>query len=34
MGEIPPLPPSMQRKLPEQGKELYVRFNAKKKETI
>lgn len=32
MGEIPPLPPSMQRKLPEQGKELYVKFNTKKEE--
>lgn len=26
MGEIPPLPPSMQRKLPEEGKELCVLF--------
>ncbi|WPC42383.1 caspase family protein [Clostridium sp. JS66] len=32
MGEIPPLPPSMQRKLPEQGKEFYVNFDAKKEE--
>ncbi len=30
MGEIPPLPPSMQQKLPEHGKELYVKFEAKK----
>jgi len=30
MGEIPPLPPSMQRKLPERGKEFCVNFNAKK----
>lgn len=30
MGEIPTLPPSMQRKLPEQGKELYVNFNIKR----
>lgn len=30
MGEIPPLPPSMQRKLPERGKELYVSFVTKK----
>lgn len=30
MGEIPPLPPSMQRKLPEQGKEFYVTIRAKK----
>lgn len=30
MGEIPPLPPSMQQELPEQGKELYVEFEAKK----
>jgi hypothetical protein len=30
MGEIPPLPPSMQRKLPETGKELNVRLEAKK----
>ena len=30
MGEIPPLPPSMQQKLPEEGKEYYVVFDAKK----
>ena len=30
MGEIPPLPPSMQQKLPEEGKEYYVEFDAKK----
>ncbi len=30
MGEIPPLPPSMQQKLPEEGKEYYVKLNAKK----
>jgi hypothetical protein len=30
MGEIPPIPSSMQRKLPEQGKEFYVSFDAKK----
>lgn len=30
MGEIPPLPPSMQPELPEQGKELVVWFNSKK----
>lgn len=30
MGEIPPLPPRMQPELPEQGKELIVRFNVKK----
>lgn len=30
MGEIPPLPPSMQPKLPEQGKELIVWFKVKK----
>lgn len=30
MGEIPPLPPSMQPKLPEKGKEYYVEFDAKK----
>lgn len=30
MGEIPPLPPSMQPKLPEVGKEYYVEFNATK----
>lgn len=30
MGEIPPLPQSMQPKLPEQGKEFYVELNAKK----
>lgn len=32
MGEIPPLPPSMQRKLPEKGKEIYVRFNSTKED--
>ncbi len=30
MGEIPPLPLSMQQKLPEQGKEFYVNLSAKK----
>lgn len=30
MGEVPPLPPSMQQKLPEEGKEYYVEFDAKK----
>ena len=30
MGEIPPLPHSMQPELPEQGKELIVQFNIKK----
>lgn len=30
MGEIPPLPPSMQQELPEQGKELDVEFEATK----
>ena len=30
MGEIPPLPPSMQRKLPDKGNELHVSFKAKK----
>jgi len=30
MGEIPPLPPSMQRKLPETGKGFHVRLEAKK----
>lgn len=30
MGEIPPLPPSMQQELPEQGKELCVEFEARK----
>ena len=30
MGEIPPLPPSMQPELPEQGKELIVQFSIKK----
>jgi len=35
MGEIPPLPPSMQQKLPEQGKELNVEFSAiKQNESI
>jgi len=28
MGEVPPLPPSMQRKLPERGKEFLVEFDA------
>lgn len=32
MGEIPPLPPSMQRKLPEMGKEIYVSFDTKKED--
>lgn len=31
MGEIPPLPPSMQQKLPEKGKELYISINAEKR---
>lgn len=30
MGEIPPLPPSMQQELPEQGKELCVKLEASK----
>lgn len=30
MGEIPPLPPSMQQRLPEKGKEFNVEFDAKK----
>ena len=30
MGEIPPLPPSMQPELPERGKELIVQFNIKR----
>lgn len=30
MGEIPPLPPSMQRRLPERDKEFYVNFSAKR----
>ena len=34
MGEIPPLPPSMQQKLPEQGKNLEVKFNTIKKDGI
>lgn len=32
MGEIPPLPLSLQKKLPEQGKELFVEFNAVKED--
>lgn len=32
MGEIPPLPPSMQRKLPYIGKEFYVSLKAKKED--
>lgn len=32
MGEIPPLPPSMQQRLPEQGKEFNVEFNAIKED--
>lgn len=30
MGEIPPLPASMQQKMPEQGKEIFVEFQAHK----
>ncbi len=32
MGEIPPLPPGMQQKLPEQGKEIFVEFRAIKED--
>lgn len=34
MGEIPPLPPSMQQKLPEEGKEIHVRFDVVIKENL
>lgn len=34
MGEIPPLPVSMQQELPEQGKEICVNFEAKKEEGV
>ncbi|WP_343337001.1 hypothetical protein TPELB_21290 [Terrisporobacter petrolearius] len=30
MGEIPPIPPSMQCKLPDKGKEIHLKFNTKK----
>ncbi|MBC5581779.1 hypothetical protein H8S23_09695 [Anaerofilum sp. BX8] len=32
MGEIPPLPPSMQQPLPEQGKDIFVEFAATKQD--
>lgn len=34
MGEIPPLPPSMQQKLPEIGKEIHVTFDTRKEKDI
>jgi len=34
MGEIPPLPPSMQPKLPESGKEIKLTFDSHKKDDI